>query len=395
MKGGHFIVRLVARVRALPRPTRVGATYLTLLGLVGIVTFARDDPALRLVFGILLAGALVSFFLPILNLRGLAVERTPPDDAHAGEIFHVSARIRAPDRVRGSFSVVLTDGPDGPYATPGRAIALRVAPGEPADLRYRVRIRDRGRRQIPLCVLSTRYPFGLFEHRVRHEVCSEIVVYPRLGRFRKDPLPPSGFSRLMTATETAHEKGQEEFRNLREYRPGDSPRLISWKASARHRELMVKELEDDLTKRVTIFLESRLEPGGKRHHRLRLERAISFAATLIRRLARRRYQIRLYYFGPEPTEIATDRRERQLDRIMRSLAELTPTMVGGIHDLVHLAPDEVFTKSRAVLVVPAMSRERLAAALCRIPARRSPVIYRANGAWERSLFTFHEENKVD
>jgi len=383
------------RIRALPRPTGVGLAYLAVLVLIGIVTFSRDHGALRLVFGILLAGALVSFVLPILNLRGLAVERNAPDDAHAGEAFKVGARITAAEEARGSFAVVLSDGPDGPYATPGRAIALRVAPGEPANLRYRVRIRDRGRQLIRDCVLSTRFPFGLFEYRVRHQVASEIVVFPRLGRFRRDPLPASGFSRLMTATETAHEKGQEEFRNLREYRPGDSPRLISWKASARHRELMVKEMEDDLTKRVTIFLESRLEPGGRRSQRLRLERAISFAATLIRHLARRKYQIRLFYFGPEPMEIATDRRQRQLERIMRSLAELTPTTVGGIHHLVGLAPDEVFMTSRAVLVVPAMSRERLAAALERMPARRPPVVYRVNGAWERSLFTFHEENKVD
>jgi uncharacterized protein (DUF58 family) len=369
--------------------------YLAVLVVIGAVAFHNGDGAVRLVFGILFAGAVVSFALPIFNLRGLAVIRNAPDDAHAGEYFHVAARIRAVDRVRSSFGVVLEDGPEGPYAKPGRAIALRVAPGEPADVRYRVRIRDRGRQRITECLLSTRFPFGLFEHRVRHEVESEIVVFPRLGRFRRDPLPAAGFSRLMTATETAHEKGQEEFRNLREYRPGDSPRLISWKATARHRELMVKELEDDLTKRVTIFLESRLEPGGRRSQRLRLERAISFAATLIRRLARRKYQIRLFYYGPEPMEVATDRRQRQLERIMRCLAELTPTTVGGIHHLVSLAPDEVFTTSRAVIVVPAMSRERLAAALERMPARHSPVVYRANGAWERSLFTFHEEEKIN
>lgn len=380
-------------MRALPRPTAGGGAVMAAAVLIGVLSVAGGDPALRLVFGLLLSAVLIGFLLPMLNLRGLEVTRLAPEDAHAGVTFTVGALIRAPERLRGSFSVVLSDGPDGPYAKPGRAIALRVTPGEAAEVRYRVRIRDRGRHRITSCLLSTRYPFGLFEHTVRHEVESEIVVFPRLGRFRGDPLPAAGFSRLMTATETAHEKGQEEFSNLREYRAGDNPRLISWKATARYRELMVKEMEDDLSKRVSIFLETRVDAGARRSRILRMERAVSFAATLIRRLALRRYQIKLYYFGPEPRQVATDRRDRKLSRILRCLAELTPTTTGGIHNLVNMAPDEEFTRSRAVLVVPSVDRERLATALERIPPLRRPVIFKADGAWERKLFTFHEDEK--
>lgn len=375
----------------LPRPTVIGGGFLAATAVIGIAAEVQDDAALRLLFGLLFAGAILSAVIPALNLRGLTVERDPPATIHAGRVFEVGARIVASERTSASFSVVLTDGPNGPYARPGHALALRVAPGAPADLRYRVKIKDRGRHRIEEVVLSTRYPLGLFEHRVTVPVESEIVAYPRLGSFAKDPLPASGFNRLMTSTETAREKGQEEFGNLREYRPGDNPRLIAWRATARHGELMVKELEDDLTKRVTVFLESRLPTGSRRSRQLRVERAISFAATLIRALARRRYRVTLYYFGPEPMEVAARRGGRHMDRMMESLAVLQPTPIDGIHSLVNMAPDEVIGTSRSVLIVPSLNRERLVATLARFPKKRQPVIYRADGAWERSLFRTNEE----
>lgn len=385
--------RLSRFVRGLPRPTVLGGGYLVATAVLGITAEVQDHAALRLLFGLLLAGALLSAVIPALNLRGLSFEREPPATVHAGQVFEVGARVIASGRTSASFSVVLTDGPNGPFYRPGHAVALRVAPGEPADLRYRVRIKDRGRHRIEEAALTTRYPFGLFEHRVTLPVESEIVAFPRLGSFSKDPLPASGFTRLMTSTETAREKGQEEFGNLREYRPGDNTRLIAWRASARHGELMVKELEDDLSKRVTVFLESRLPAGARRSRQLRLERAISFAATLIRALARRRYRVRLYYFGPDPMEVAAQRGGRHMNRMMESLAVLKPTPVGGIHNLVSLAPDEVIATSRSVLVVPSLDRERLVATMARFPRRRQPVIYRADGAWERSLFRTNEEAK--
>jgi uncharacterized protein (DUF58 family) len=195
----------------------------------------------------------------------------------------------------------------------------------------------------------------------------------------------------MTATETVREKGQEEFRNLREYRPGDSPRLIAWKATARYGELMVKELEDDLTKRVTIFLESRLDPGAKSRERLRLERAISFAATLLHRLARKRYLIRLHYFGPEPRALEAGRGARRLNRLMEGLAVLTPTETGGIQDLVAAAPMEIWQTSLPVFLVAKLDEERIREALKRMPGSRAPVVFRADGIWERSVFTYHEQ----
>ena len=47
MVGGRFVRRRVERIRSLPRPTGVGVAWLAVLVLVTLLTFTRDDPALR------------------------------------------------------------------------------------------------------------------------------------------------------------------------------------------------------------------------------------------------------------------------------------------------------------------------------------------------------------
>jgi uncharacterized protein (DUF58 family) len=386
-----FLHEARAGLTRLPRPQPIGFGVLALLPVLLVVSNITERWPVFLLFCLLLAALLLSFIWPILSLRGLTVERVVPPTARAHESFTVSAVISATGRRADAFGVTLRDGPHGPYERPGHALALRIARDLPARVRYTVRVKQRGLIAIDEVELSCRFPFGMFEHRVRQQVESEVLVYPRIGAFKGDPLPGSRFSRLMTSTETVNDKGQEEFRNLREYRPGDNPRLIAWKATAKRQELMVKELEDDLTKRVSIFLETRLEPGSRKLTRLRMERTISFAATLIERLARRRCFIGLYLFVPEPVLLTGGRGGRHLDQIMKGLALLEPSSSGGIQDLVAMAPEEAFRTSLPVLLMPKLDDERLRLALRQMPGRRPPVVFHTDGAWERSVFGYRND----
>jgi uncharacterized protein (DUF58 family) len=382
---------LGSRLRRLPRPTAGGWSTLAMLPVLLVFSDFSSRWPLFFLFSLTLTALLLSFVLPILNLRGLSVERVVPPQTHSHEWFTVSAVVSAKDRRSDAFGVAIRDGPEGPYDRPGHALALRVARDAPAMVRYQVRLKLRGLIRINELELSTRFPFGLFEYRLTLPVESEVLVYPRIGVFKDEPLPGSRFSRLMTSTETVNDKGQEEFRNLREYRPGDNPRLIAWRATAKHGELMVKELEDDLTKRVTIFLETRLEPGSRNLDRLRLERTISFAATLIRRLSRRRCWIGVYLFTPKPIHLHAGRGGRHMDRVMRGLALLTPSPDGGIDELVARAPEDTFRTSLPVLLMPRLDDDRLRTALGRMPGRKPPVVFHTDGAWERSVFGYRND----
>ena len=53
-----------------------------------------------------------------------------------------------------------------------------------------------------------------------------------------------------------------EFKEIREHHPGDPFRIIEWKASARHRRLMVRELESEVVLSLTVLLD--ISPSMRR-----------------------------------------------------------------------------------------------------------------------------------
>jgi uncharacterized protein (DUF58 family) len=113
-------------------------------------------------------------------------------------------------------------------------------------------------------------PCGLFEARwfVRH--VTEVPVLPPLlsaaggkqrGVKRVNALPPPGLYRLRRPG------GGGELLDLRDYRPGDPPKTIAWKASARRDRLITKEFESDVPVRVLLLLDAstgaRVGPAGE------------------------------------------------------------------------------------------------------------------------------------
>src|SRR5438105_4932108 len=63
-------------------------------------------------------------------------------------------------------------------------------------------------------------------------------------------LPPPGIHRLRRPGSGS------ELLDLRDYRPGDPPKMIAWKASARRDRLITKEFESDVPVRSVLFLDT-------------------------------------------------------------------------------------------------------------------------------------------
>src|SRR5204862_2682314 len=63
-------------------------------------------------------------------------------------------------------------------------------------------------------------------------------------------LPPPGVHRLRRPGSGS------ELLDLRDYRPGDPPKRIAWKASARKGKLITREFESEVPIRCTLFVEA-------------------------------------------------------------------------------------------------------------------------------------------
>ncbi len=109
-----------------------------------------------------------------------------------------------------------------------------------------------------------RGPFGLFESLRRvparfswasGHVANELIVFPRVRAVTPEELDrarqtPMGDQRLAEPT--------RDLAGIRMYRPGDDPKTIHWKASAKLSRLVVKEFDTRGTMTITIRVQSDL-----------------------------------------------------------------------------------------------------------------------------------------
>ena len=134
----------------------------------------------------------------------------------------------------------------------------------------------RGELRFDALTLSRDEPLGLMRALWRHRVPETLLVMPRT--YPVAPIDLPGTRRLQPGgVAFAGRVGDaEEFVSLRDYRAGDSPRRIHWKAWARTGRPVVKEYADEFFVRHALLLDT--FPSGDATH---FEAAVSIAASLV------------------------------------------------------------------------------------------------------------------
>ncbi|MEM8735113.1 MAG: DUF58 domain-containing protein [Planctomycetota bacterium] len=122
---------------------------------------------------------------------------------------------------------------------------------------YHIRPRAAGHTVLPGIRITRSDRFGFFE--AHHFVASEVHLrilpdYFRQGERasiakRQNSIPRHGIHRLQRSGFGS------ELLELREYQPGDPPKAIAWKASARRESLMTRQYESEVPVRVRIFVD--------------------------------------------------------------------------------------------------------------------------------------------
>lgn len=129
----------------------------------------------------------------------------------------------------------------------------------------------RGRYPIRAAVIETTWPCGLLCARRKLDAPAELVVYPQPAS-----LPAARtVADFLAETIGAHAVpvGDLGPSAVREFREGDDPRHVDWKATARRQSLAVKEWEADALRGIEISLDRRASSGE-------LEEALSLVAAL-------------------------------------------------------------------------------------------------------------------
>ena len=219
------------RIYVLPTPHGLLVGALLLAMLLGALNY-NNNPALMLAF-LLLAVAHNSVVMAHLRLSGLRVTALHAEPVHAGETLALRLRIDTGARSREG---VVIDTPGGATAAlEGDATAAHAD----AELELFVPALRRGLMDLGRLRISTTRPLGLARAWSWWRPATRVLVYPALEA-GAPPLP--GASDSGTPRPRVQRTG-EDTHHLRDYRRGDAPRQIAWKASARTDRLLVREYE--------------------------------------------------------------------------------------------------------------------------------------------------------
>lgn len=241
---------------------------------------------------------------------------------------------------------------------------------------------ERGRYTLGPITLYSGDPMGLFKLRRSLKPTSNIVVYPATVDIPFFPLPTG----LLPGGDALRRRTHYITTNaatVRDYVPGDSFNRIHWRSTARRDRLIVKEFELDPLSDVWIFLDmyesvhtelptepifdSEFAPFWVRPRKFELppsteEYAVTAAASLAQHFIRLDRAVGLAACGQIRELIQADRGERQLTKILETLAVLRAEGEVPLPELIRAEAQQMIRGTSVIVITPSNDFRWLVAA---------------------------------
>lgn len=282
---------------------------------------------------------LVSFVWSVFSLRGVKLHREARvQRASVGDIFEEHYEISSGAWL-GCAWLEVANQSTLPLASGSRLIT-RIGPRKKRFYSARSLLVKRGAYPLGPTSLSSGDPFGLFSRKRLIPANETLVVLPMTVDISTFP-PPEGLLpggkmiRQKTMDVTPHAAG------VREYVPGDPMKRIHWKSTARRGRFMVKEFEQDPQSDIWLFLDAQCNyhynkdaplPDAFNQESFILKRpkvtlpcdsfeyAVSAVASLARFFLTEKRAVGLACASRHFTIMSAERGERQLGKILETLA---------------------------------------------------------------------------
>jgi uncharacterized protein (DUF58 family) len=255
--------------------------------------------------------------------------------------------------------------------TEGRQVLSRGASlrwYESVVWRYRLRCTERGAYRMGPAQIEGGDPFGFYRSVKDIAERTSLIVYPRLL-----PLDELGLPALHPLGDLrARQLIRDPLRTIgvRDYHPDDPLKDVHWTATARTGALQTRIYEPTTAREVAIFLDlDSFERYWQGIDEEQVERLISATATVARAGLADGYAVGLYVNGApfefeQFVRLPPGRSPAQLERIMETLARLTPYSVTSMARLLRATAADL-PWGATLLLISAIAPEGTRAALLR------------------------------
>ena len=192
----------------------------------------------------------------------LALRRTPTPDAvrRVAETLAIGMPTTVKlelDPGRGRMRAWVHDLHPGGWEVQGMPRRVALRPGTTATLDYRLRPDARGDFDFEGVQLVLDSPMRMWRQSRVAGAPQRVRVFPNFAPLTRLALAGTERASRMVGAHMTRRRGEgTDFRQLREYRVGDSLRQIDWKATARARKLISREYQDERHQQVLLVIDT-------------------------------------------------------------------------------------------------------------------------------------------
>ena len=210
---------------------------------LGVAAYNTSSNILFLTLSLLLSSLVLSGILSWINFRKLQWGLQAPTHLKVGEVGMAEVDLANEKAFFPSMAICFRVDTEMTGASERLYMHQALSAGESCKLEWTFVPQHRGSFQLRLSGVQSQFPFGFLQKTVGSDSETSVLVWPsRIDySFRAAP----GGQRISTGASRKQAGLGNDLLNIRPYVPGDPQRLVHWKATARTRRLMIRQLAQE------------------------------------------------------------------------------------------------------------------------------------------------------
>lgn len=214
----------------------------------------------------------------------------------------------------------------GAWQIEGMPHAARIAGGAFAGITYRLRPDQRGNAGFGPAHLRVRSALGLWTRTHRIGPHSAVKVFPDFSNLLGHTLSATERRSADAGAIRKRRRGEgTDFRQLRDYRRGDSMRSIDWKATARRNKPITREYQEERDQQVVFLLDTGRRMLARDDLTSHFDHALNAVLTLGFVAQKQGDAVGLMTFGGETRWLAPVKGRAGLDRLLAGAYDVQPS----------------------------------------------------------------------